>query len=268
MVPTGARGSVRLSVADEAGPESALEKSYGNDRGTAVTEEPILELEAFVCGYDEPLLGPLDYAFGADEFVLVEGPSGIGKSALVKTLVGLLPPVTGGYEWSVEKSRRRFVPQMESLDPVLPATVRDVVETGALRGGGVAGIRGGASDAELRESLEEVGMLNHESSLFRELSGGERQLVLLARALFGDPKVCVLDEPTASMDPEREGRAFEALSMRREERGTTMFVIAHGSRPACAAATKHLEVTRDREVKLHDRIESEDEGTERGSSTR
>lgn len=215
-----------------------------------MADDVLLTTDGLVCGYDEPLLGPLDFEFDAGEFVLVEGPNGIGKSTFLKTLVGLQPPLSGGYEWRVERSGRRFVPQVRTLDPVLPATVEDVVATGGLRGNGWQGLQGGASRAEVERGLEQFGMEEHRGALFRELSEGQKQLVLLARAMVGEPEVCVLDEPTASMDPEREREAMEELGARRERRGMACFVVAHGSTPAREAATQLLEIDRERNVEL------------------
>lgn len=217
-----------------------------------MARDSLLTTEGLVCGYDSPLLGPLDLAFGRGDFVLIEGPNGIGKSALLKTFVGLVPALSGSYAWAIEQKDRRFVPQVRTLDPILPATVADVVATGAQRGTGLAGLRHRASDEAIERALRRVEMRDAMSALFRELSEGQKQLVLLARALLDDPPAMVLDEPAASMDPDREQRAVDLLEEQRVEHDTTLFVVAHGSTPAREAATHILEIDRQRRVELRE----------------
>lgn len=217
-----------------------------------MADAPILTTEELVCGYDAPLLEPVDLEVPDGEFVLVEGPNGIGKSTLLKTLIGLQPELSGSYEWAVDRRDRRFVPQVRTLDPILPATVVDVVATGAQIGSGFEGLRHQAGEEEVDRVLGRVEMTGYASELFRELSEGQKQLVLLARALMGKPRAMVLDEPTASMDPERESRAMEILETECSERGAAIFVVAHGSTPAREAASRILAIDRNRRVKWRD----------------
>jgi len=210
----------------------------------------ILTTDQLVCGYDAPVLGPLELAIPAGAFVLLEGPNGIGKSTFLETVAGLHAPLSGDYEWAVGADRLRFVPQVRTLDPILPATVADVVATGAQRGGGLAGLRATIDDATLREVLGHVEMAAHRTHLFRELSEGQKQLVLLARALVGESAVLLLDEPAASMDPDREERALDLLERQSETRDLTILMIAHGSRLARHAADRILAIDRNRNVEL------------------
>jgi ABC-type Mn2+/Zn2+ transport system ATPase subunit len=215
----------------------------------------LLTTKGLKVGYESALLGPIDLAFEAGKFLLVEGPNGIGKSTLLKTFIGLLEPIDGSYEWSVPRSELRFVPQTRTLDVLLPATVEDVMGTGFQRGSGWSALRLFSKDSssntgDIDRALELVGMGDRRTQLFRELSEGEKQLVLLARALLGDPSVILLDEPAASMDPEREQQAVDLLQRQRDKFGRTIFMIAHGSQPAQAAADCVLRIERDRTVHL------------------
>ena len=211
----------------------------------------ILTIRQLECGYDgETLIGPFDAAIPEGVFLLVEGPNGIGKSTLLETLVGLVEPIDGTYEWSIPDERISFVPQVRTLDPVLPATVGDVVATGSQQGSGWSGLRVSATDDELEDALEAVGMRDYRTHLFRELSEGQKQLVLLARALMGTLDVLVLDEPTASMDPERERRAVELLERQHHERDLSVFMIAHGSEATRRASNARLQIDRDRNLEL------------------
>jgi len=214
----------------------------------------VLTMESLVCGYDTPILGPVDVEIPRGAFVLVRGPNGSGKSTLLKTAVGLLEPLSGRYEWAVGGKARRFVPQVRTLDPVLPATVADVIGTGAIHGETAGGLRAEVEEAEISRVLGEVGMEDDRGVLFRELSEGQKQLVLLGRALVGEPEVMVLDEPTASMDAERERRAVALLEEVRNRRAggenteLTVVMVAHGSQVAEGAATMALDIDRERNI--------------------
>lgn len=202
----------------------------------------LLETQALEVGYASRLVGPLNLTLPAASFVLVEGPNGSGKSTLLKTLIGLQRPVAGEFKWAVPPGAMRFVPQTRTLDVLLPATLRDVMETGLQRGAGWRAIRRRPDGGQISRALGRVGLADRQRSLFRELSEGQKQLVLLARALLGEPRVILLDEPTASLDPEREELAISILKEEQVERGLAIILIAHGSRAAQQAATHRLRV--------------------------
>lgn len=210
----------------------------------------LLATDNLVCGYDTPILGPLNLEFPAGAFVLLEGPNGIGKSTLLRTLVGLQPPLSGEVNWSVDIESRRYVPQVRTLDPVLPATVADVIETGALRGSGLQSLWSGIDDEHIDELLQHVQMAEFRDHLFRELSEGQKQLVLLARALVGDAEVMLLDEPTASMDPDRQDRALDLLQRQRDTHDLSIFLVAHGNQEARRAADLILKIDKSRQVTI------------------
>lgn len=206
---------------------------------SAAGERPdiVLHLHALACGYDgKAICGPLEFSLEAGTFMLIEGPNGIGKSTLLKTLVGLLQPVSGAVEWHVADNARRFVPQTRTVDPILPATVTDVVATGMQDNRNWLGFRARRHKVAFRQALAQVGMEAFQHELFRELSEGQKQLVLLARALLGQPSVLLLDEPAASMDPNRAEHAIEVLRQQQRQHGTTIVMIAHGLGPAQRAA--------------------------------
>jgi ABC-type Mn2+/Zn2+ transport system ATPase subunit len=212
--------------------------------------DDILTTDELVCGYDSPLLGPLDFAIPAGAFVLIEGPNGIGKSTFLETIAGLTPPFSGSYRWAVDAPKMRFVPQVRTLDPLLPATVEDVVATGAHRGAGLQGLRPEVDHDEIIRLLDRVDMGEYRTHLFRDLSEGQKQLVLLARALMGEARVMLLDEPAAAMDPTREKLAVDILRQEHKQRGMTLFIIAHGSRSTRDAADTVFSIDRDHNVEL------------------
>lgn len=200
-----------------------------------ILQNSILTIDHLEIGHTHTILGPLTIAVPSASFVLVEGPNGAGKSTLLKTLLGLLPARGGAYHWSVEPRALRFVPQTRTLDVLLPATVQDVMRTGLLHGARRLTPCNRSWQHEIDRALTTVDMRPAARALFRELSEGQKQLILLGRALLGHPAAILLDEPTASMDPHREQRTIDILKQQQES-GTTILIIAHGSQPAREAA--------------------------------
>ena len=205
----------------------------------------LLRVRDLECGYNKrTIVGPLSFHLHESTFMLIEGANGVGKSTLIKTLIGLLPPVCGSFEWEVPPQSLRFVPQTRTLDPMLPATVFDVLSTGLHRGSGLSSLRIKIDRAQLTKVLHTVHMEGFANHLFRELSEGQKQLILLARALLGEPRVLILDEPAASMDPEREAEPIDLLHEIQANSEVTIMMIAHGSPRARSASTRIMTVER------------------------
>lgn len=222
---------------------------------TAIAEtipaQATLEVHELVCGYQKkPVLGPFNFELHAGDFLLIEGPNGIGKSTLIKTLIGLIPAVSGDFHWSTSQEARRFVPQTRTLDPMLPATVFDVLATGLQQGGRWRSLRVKIDRPRFEEVLKIVDLPGLGHRLFRELSEGQKQLVLLGRALLGEPQVLLLDEPTASMDPARESMVIELLQDLRAKKNTTIIMIAHGNDLAQNASSHRLKISRKGELEF------------------
>lgn len=142
------------------------------------------------------------------------GPNGGGKSTMARLLLGLLEPQQG-YISIFGKTPRRsrhmigYVPQYSHFDKDFPITVEDVVLMGRLRQG--LNFFSKKDHEEARHSLLKVGLENLEDQSFSALSGGQRQRVLIARALMTRPKILLLDEPTASVDPQSEAQLYQLL---------------------------------------------------------
>lgn len=152
---------------------------------------PLLKIQDMIIGYPGRVLStPLQLQLEEGETLGILGTNGSGKSTLLKTLLGLNTPLSGGYCWQTGVSFG-FVPQENKIDPLFPLTVRDVLMMGA---------RSRSIKLQIEEILVELEMNSMEQRLFRKLSGGLKQRVLLGRALAGQPDVLLLDEPFNNLD--------------------------------------------------------------------
>lgn len=221
--------------------------------GATVAGPTLLRVDGLVAGYHgTPVLGPVDFHLHERTFMLIEGPNGVGKSTMLKTLIGLIEPIEGSYRWEIDAPKLRFVPQTRSLDPMLPATVFDVLATGLHQGGGLRSIRVSIDEDRLLRALETVNLAGFADHLFRELSEGQKQLVLLARALLGEPKVLLLDEPAAAMDPGHETETMELLYDIQQDSELTIVMIAHGSPAARSVSNRIMTIDREGTIDIED----------------
>jgi ABC-type Mn2+/Zn2+ transport system ATPase subunit len=171
---------------------------------------PLVRLAGAAIGYGRPLLEGIDLEVAPGDFLAVVGPNGGGKTTLLRTLLGSLPPLVGRRE-AAPSLKVGYVPQREAVDPLWPLSGGDVVLMGRVRRAG-PGRRLGQADREMsRLALQRVGLADLWDRSFRTLSGGQRQRVLIARALAAEPDLLALDEPTSGMDPAAELSAMDLL---------------------------------------------------------
>ena len=168
----------------------------------------------------------------AGEFTVLLGKNGSGKSTLLKILAGLLPVKTGAIEILGKELNRLslaergkligFLPQFHN--PVFPFTVREVVLTG--RAAYVFSLPGRRDRDKADQAIAEVGVEPLRDRPYTELSGGERQLVMIARVLAQEPKVILLDEPLSHLDLANQAR-FLNLVKKLTSRGLTVLAVLH-----------------------------------------
>jgi len=153
---------------------------------------------------------------GDGEFLGVVGPNGGGKSTLLKVILGLIEADSGrvrifGGAPRRNMTRMGYVPQFRSFRRDFPITVRDVVLMGRLSGGLRPGRYSAADREGAIEAMKGASVLDLQDRRIAELSGGQTQRVLIARALATEPDLLLLDEPTASIDASIEESIFDLL---------------------------------------------------------
>lgn len=178
-----------------------------------------------------------DLSIRPREFWALVGRNGLGKSTLLKTLIGLLPPVSGRIERS-SGLRVGYVPQRSDLDLDLPLRVIDIVRDGAEVGWSfISPTFTRSKRHEIERALAAVDCLDLAHRRYSTLSEGQKQRALLARVLTCDPQVLVLDEPTSSMDLASENSVFELVDRLRIDRALTLLVVNHRVNVLAARAT-------------------------------
>ncbi len=161
----------------------------------------LVRLEQVEIGYRQPLLPPFDFSLSAGDHVAVLGPNGGGKSTLLRTLVGLLPPLGGRRVFPGGKVQVGYVPQAHRADPAFPLNAHQVVLQGRYGRIGLGRFASRKDHDFADRQLDRVGLARLAGQPFHSLSGGQRQRVLLARALAGEPQLLALDEFTSELDP-------------------------------------------------------------------
>ena len=202
----------------------------GESRGTR--RPPAIEVHDLTVAYrTQPVLWDVDLEIPEGKLVAIVGPNGAGKSTLVKTILGLVQPLTGwvrifGAPYASRRSWVGYVPQRESVDWDFPTTALDVVTMGLY--GRIGWLRRpGERHRELAlDCLDKVGIRELASRQISQLSGGQQQRVFLARALAQDARLYLMDEPFAGVDATTE-RAILTLLQELKDQGRTVVAVHH-----------------------------------------
>ena len=148
-----------------------------------------------------------------NDFIGIIGPNGGGKTTLLKAILGLVP-IRGKIEFSPELQGGKkigYLPQISTGDHSFPLTVTDVVLSGLMLHKGFVPVMTAADKARAATVIDELGLRQLADSPLSGLSGGQLQRVFLGRAVIGDPKLLLLDEPGTFVDSNFEHDFYEKL---------------------------------------------------------
>ena len=157
---------------------------------------------------DRPVLVDVSFTAGSGEFLSILGPNGVGKSTLFRCVLGLIRDWSGSIEIDGVQARGLSIGEMakkiayipQSSSPAFNFSVEGIVLMGTTAGMSLFQTPRKADVEQAQWALEKVGMADFRQRCFHHLSGGEKQLVMIARALAQRSPVLMLDEPTASLD--------------------------------------------------------------------
>ncbi|MFC2000121.1 metal ABC transporter ATP-binding protein [Chloroflexota bacterium] len=193
-----------------------------------MSNREVVKLEDVWVHYDGvSILEGIDLSIEQDDFLGIIGPNGGGKTTLLKVILGLTKPSHGKVLVlgnSPEKSRRSigYVPQHNLFDRDFPASVWAVVLMGRFGKAGLFRRYSGEDSNAAETALREVNMWDYKDRQIGRLSGGEQQRVFIARALVSEPRLLLLDEPTASVDPPAQTEFYELLEGLKQGRAVVM----------------------------------------------
>ncbi len=189
--------------------------------------ESVVRFDDVSLGYGSRLvLQGLTFGVKEGEFLGIIGPNGAGKTTLLRGILGLIRPKAGHIS-ATGALRYGYVMQRQFLDTHFPFTVEDVVCMGRF-GRKRAWSRLDPEDGEVvGQALEITGLEDLKDRLYRELSGGEKQRTLIARALASQPEVLVLDEPTNDMDVKGENQIMGLVQEIQQKTGVTILLVSH-----------------------------------------
>ncbi len=179
----------------------------------------------------EPVLEHINLSLEKGDFLGLIGPNGGGKTTLIRLILGVLKPTAGtvallGRGPLEARERAGYIPQEVSMNMDFPISVRDVVRMGLTRKRGLCRYYTAADKKRANQVLAELGLSSLAGRQIGSLSGGQRQKVLLARALVAEPEILFLDEPTASIDATGQNEIYEYLKQLNGN-GTTIIITTH-----------------------------------------
>lgn len=189
----------------------------------------LIECKKLAFGYNHHVISTIDLTIDEGDFICVIGNNGSGKSTLIKTLLKLIPAVSGKVYYSIDPTNKSigYLPQDLQISDDFPATVYDIVLSGCI---GKMGRRLFYSKKErelANKYLEYLGISQLKTKPYKKLSGGEKQRTLLARALCSADKILVLDEPLKGLDRKTIVQLYEILYQINKEQNVTIIMITH-----------------------------------------
>ena len=192
---------------------------------------PIIEIRDVAFSYNgETVLQDVNLEIRQGDFIAMIGPNGGGKTTLLKLILGLLNPDSGAIRVMGQSARKAstdvgYVPQDVNINASFPITAMDVVLMGKLDPGKRWARKSASNRQEALEAMDRLDMAAYADKRIGDLSGGQRQRVFIARALVTQPRLLLLDEPTASIDTRGQAEFYNLLKELNTD--ITILVVSH-----------------------------------------
>jgi len=175
----------------------------------------LFEMHSLSASYGaNTVLQDVNFVVNESDFIGVIGPNGGGKTTLLKVILGLIKPSSGRIIFNFDLKNENsigYLPQIATSDVNYPVNVTDVILSGMMISKKIITRMSSADRKKAREIIDELGLSGMEKSSLSELSGGQMQRVFLGRAIIGNPKLLLLDEPGNFVDASFETNFYGKL---------------------------------------------------------
>ena len=197
---------------------------------------------------EDQVFSDINFDVSKGDFVSIIGSNGAGKSTLIKLLLGELSPTEGEIKLLGQNIKNfnqwtkiGYISQSGlSYQRFFPASAEEVVRANLYSQIGLFRFPKGEHNQKTKNALEIVGMQEYSKSLIGSMSGGQRQKILLARALVSNPEVMILDEPTTGVDEKSSYSFYELLSDLNKNNRLTIIMITHDIKQTYKFVTKTM----------------------------
>jgi len=213
----------------------------------------IISINNLFVSYDQTkALDNISFEIKRGDFVGLVGPNGGGKTTLARSILGLLPSHSGtislfGRKISSFRDFQKigYLPQKNTgINPLFPASVKEVIILGLLSTKKWPKNINQTDWHKVDSLLNSLGISHLKEKLISQLSGGQQQKVLLARALASNPELLILDEPSTALDPKSREQFFARLKILNDQKKTTIILITHDTGYIGKYANKLLYIDR------------------------
>lgn len=206
---------------------------------------PLLRCNHVSVGYNgHKVVEDLSFSVNEGDYLYIVGENGSGKSTLMKSILGLLPVISGSisFEEGLKPNEIGYLPQQTLIQRDFPASVQEIVRSGCSNRCGARPFYNQDEKALSKQNMERLGILTLSKRSYRELSGGQQQRVLLARALCATQKILLLDEPVAGLDAQATEDMYTLIKEINEKQNIAIVMISHDAHAAEKYASKILDI--------------------------
>lgn len=189
----------------------------------------LIKLENLSLGYDKNIvLKNINLNIEENDFCCIVGPNGSGKSTLIKGILGLIKPIKGKVIYNnLKQNFIGYMPQEVKVDSNFPASVFEIVLSGTLNRLGHFSFYTKKQKEIALNNLKILGIEKLKNKSFCNLSGGQRQKVLLARSLCATSKLLILDEPSNNLDSKSKKDLYKTIIDLNKNHNITIIMITH-----------------------------------------
>lgn len=190
----------------------------------------LFDVKNLSLGYEkEKIINNISFCVNEKDFIIVVGKNGAGKSTLIKGILGLIKPMEGKiiFDSSLNRKLIGYMPQETKVESSFPASVMEIVLSGRINKMGFRPFYNKEDKEKAIEALKILNVYDIKNKSFCDLSGGQRQKVLLARSLCATDKLLILDEPSNNLDNTSREEFYLLLMKLNKELGISIIMISH-----------------------------------------